>query len=144
MNKPTHIIIHHSLTRDSDAVSWGAIRWYHVERNGWRDIGYHFGIELVNGRYEVQIGRDESQSGAHCVGMNNKSIGICCVGNFDIAPPAARMLKKLRQLVGYLMRFHNIPIENVRGHQEYSHKSCPGKFFDMEAFRESLNLEPKK
>lgn len=139
MNKPTHIIIHHSLTKDTDSVSWGAIRHYHVNTMGWRDIGYHFGVELVRGIYTIQIGRDEKESGAHCKGMNSKSVGICCVGNFDEKEPPEAMLKELRRLVGYIMKFNNIPVENVRGHHDYaSYKSCPGKLFDMEAFRNSL------
>jgi len=36
----THVVIHHSLTKDGQAVSWGAIERFHRETQGWSDVGY--------------------------------------------------------------------------------------------------------
>ena len=62
--KPLKIIIHHSLTKDSGTVSWGAIRRYHTSPppdgpadGHWDDIGYHAGIELVYTEFEDKIYR---------------------------------------------------------------------------------------
>lgn len=81
--KPTHIIMHDSLTEDGQTVSWGAIRKYHVEFNKWADIGYHFGIELIDDNYEILTGRMIGREGSHCPGFNRVGIGICIIGNFD-------------------------------------------------------------
>lgn len=76
----TKLIIHHSLTKDGQVADWGAIRKYHMEVNGWDDIGYHWGIERVGNGVVLQTGRPETMVGAHTKGMNDQSIGICVVG----------------------------------------------------------------
>lgn len=134
--KPTHIIIHHSLTNDGQTVSWDAIRWYHTHTRGWNDIGYHAGIELVGGRYEILMGRMLNEVGAHCKegGMNRRSIGICMAGNFDVAQPPAAQLDLLVRLTKSYMDIFGIPKENVDRHSDYAPKSCPGKLFPWDNF----------
>lgn len=134
---PTHIIIHHSLTEDGKTVSWDAIRWYHVNTNGWTDIGYHLGLELVGNHYEILMGRMLDQVGAHCKegGMNNCSIGICVVGNFDLAPVPPAQFDLLVRLVRSLMVLFEIPVSNVRRHTDFApYKSCPGTKFQWGEF----------
>lgn len=138
---PTHIILHHSLTKDSETVSWQAIRKYHVGELGWSDIGYHFGIELINERYEIICGRPMNAVGAHCYqeGMNRKSIGICMVGNFDEIEPNVKQMAALKNLLKALMEVAGIPKENIHMHREFAqYKSCPGTKFPFEALIASL------
>ena len=135
----THIMIHHSLTEDGRTVSWQAIRRYHIEEQKWMDIGYHFGIELVNDHYEVLVGRDLDHDGAHCVGMNTKAIGICLVGNFDAITVPTAQWNRAAAFVKSLMTELDIPIANVVPHRNYAPKSCPGNLFDMAKFREAIS-----
>ena len=137
--EPEVIIIHHSLTKDSLTASWPAIRKYH-KNLGWADIGYHFGIEDINGGYEILTGRFPNVTGAHCRGFNKKSIGICMVGNFDIDPPPAKQVKVLIKLIAYLMKTYSITV--LLGHCELNLlKSCPGKMFDMDKLRDDVLKE---
>lgn len=139
--KPEYIILHHSLTADAQTVSWNAIRRYHVQYLGWRDIGYHFGIERVGKRYEILCGRMMNDNGAHCkqFGMNAESVGICFVGNFDNVTPPVEQWKLGIKLVKTLAEVLGIPHENVRGHREFATwKSCPGERFNLELFRREL------
>jgi len=136
--EPKHIIIHHSLTKDSRTVSWSAIRRYHTEHLGWRDIGYHFGIEQVKDKQEVLFGRFPDETGAHCKGMNREAIGVCCVGNYDLVTPPPDQWELCLKLVRWLMKVYSIPGENVYGHYEFAPKSCPGKYFDLDLFRNKL------
>lgn len=46
----------------------------------WSDIGYNF---LVGEDGNVYEGRGWGKTGAHTVGYNSKSVGICFIGNFE-------------------------------------------------------------
>jgi Negative regulator of beta-lactamase expression len=132
MRTINEIIIHHSATKDSGTVSWGAIRRYHIKECGWSDIGYHFGIELVSdvvaSAYEILVGRSLSLAGAHTTGHNANSIGICMVGDFDAAPPPQEQLEKLRLLIRELKLIFP-SIAKIAFHRDYANKTCPGKLF---------------
>lgn len=124
---PNKIIIHHSFTKDEKTVSWGAIRKYHVETNGWSAIGYQFGIELIGDHYETLIGRNPNQIGAHTIGQNEQSIGICVVGNYDVDPITDGISDALHNLLAWLMPIFKIDNHEIYGHCEFAPKTCPGK-----------------
>ena len=148
---PKYIVLHHSATADSGTVSWSAIRTYHVRDRGWTDIGYHWGVELIGDHYELIVGRTMDVYGAHCreADMNQQSIGVCLVGNFDVAPPPEAQLKAAVRLMRWLLGVFELPVSRVIGHRDAGamagfdwrrgqFKSCPGRLFDTEAFRASL------
>ena len=137
MIKWTHIILHHSLTEDSQTVSWNAIRKYHLSK-GWYDIGYHAGIELVGDEYVIMAGRPLNMQGAHTKGMNDKALGFCFVGNYDLtSPPAAMLVKAAAYIKGWEDELNIFP-ENIHGHRDYANKTCPGSQFDIPMFVELL------
>lgn len=138
--KPTHIVIHHSLTADSQTVSWGAIRRFHVIDRGWREIGYHFGIELAGPSYEILMGRLPDETGAHAPGYNERSLGVCFVGNFDQDEPSAAQWRTGIKLVRWAIRHYGIPVDNIIGHREVEGvtKTCPGLRFNLNTFRDDV------
>jgi len=133
------IIIHHSLTIDRKTLSWSAIRNYHIQHNGWLDIGYHAGIEMVGNEYECLYGRPTTMDGAHTAGANYDSLGFCFVGNYDRVQPSPEMLAIAcrRVLAPWIINF-NIKLDNVKPHRDFADKSCPGKLFDMDDLRSML------
>ncbi len=140
------IMVHHSLTADSGSVSWAAIEKYHKETNGWRDIGYHAGIELVGSEaefgaaaYQAMIGRPVHAQASACPqgDMNSVALHVCLVGNFDLAAPPALMLERCaRRIILPWMTEFSIPADRIVGHRDYNPaKSCPGTKFDLDTLR---------
>ena len=76
--------------------------------------------------------------GAHTRGRNHDGIGICCVGNFDIEPPSVKQWQLLVKLCKSLSYTFNIVLSNIKGHCDFSEKSCPGKMFDMQRLRDDI------
>ena len=136
---PTHIIVHHSLTKDGDTVSWGAIQDFHTKTEGWDDIGYHAGIERINGRVYAMIGRGEQYVAAAVkeANMNTLALHVCVVGNFDLEPPTQEVLDTLvSRVIKPWMQQYKIPTTRIKGHRDFaSYKSCPGTKFDLDVVR---------
>ena len=124
------IIIHHSFSPDNvHGIDWEGIRRYHLSL-GWDDIGYHYGVELIEGEYTVMRGRPDYIVGAHCKGHNTSSLGICAVGNYDVYTPSIKMLEVIAKLCCALIDKHP-KISAIEPHNKYSTKTCPGLNFDM-------------
>ena len=145
-NKPEYIIIHHSATKDGVNPDWEAIRKYHIEVNGWQDIGYHLGLEEIHGKLFLKHGRKLWDIGAHAQGFNERSIGICLVGNYDQSILSIAKKEFLAKIVSLLLDVYDIPVSRVLGHWETYvlrglpiAKSCPGNNIKMDELREYLN-----
>lgn len=141
VNLPGAIILHHSATDDGPADHWQAIRRYHMEERGWRDIGYHYGVERVGDRVVVQYGREPHVQGAHAKGHNRNSLGVCMVGNFQEHRPPPEILDATVQLLKALMRVYDLEPRQFLGHREImppGYTECPGRAVDMVEIREIL------
>lgn len=146
LGNPRYIVVHES---DSNSSNTGAatIREWHLAR-GWEDIGYHYvirdgdGDPIADGK--IERGRDTSLSGAHCVGLNRESIGICLVGSFRDRRPSNKQVMSLDALCVDVCRQFGIPASNIIGHCEVNSlinsgrlssrygtdKTCPGTVVD--------------
>ncbi|WP_051585994.1 N-acetylmuramoyl-L-alanine amidase [Caldanaerobius polysaccharolyticus] len=140
------IVVHHSATSSGNVEIF---RREHKAR-GWADVGYHYVITNGNGGPdgEVQAGRPLQMVGAHALGANQVSIGICLVGNFMETQPTDKQWKSLVNLCRSLMTRFNIPVDHVIGHKEVpSHfnvnyaTDCPGKNFSISNLRKELSAK---
>jgi len=140
-----YIVIHHSATQRGSAHSFDQ---YHRFQRKWPGgLGYHFvvgngtdqgdGAIVAGPRWKIQ----EPGAHANSAEYNEKGIGICLVGNFDENPPSPAQLGALRSLILKLCGEYNIPTTQVVGHNDIRRggsTACPGKYFSIPHFRESL------
>lgn len=127
---PNRIILHCSATPDFlhinkkfDSIGASEINAWHMER-GWEKIGYHFVIrrtgKIETGRYVDQF---NVEIGAHTLGCNNDSIGICLVGTRLFTDEQFEALKTLQK---NLRMVFGIGKNAWHGHCEFAKKECPG------------------
>ncbi len=124
MNKPNKVIVHCAFTPDSKKSKFSVddVRRWHVEDNGWRDIGYHWYMSRSGRWYS---GRPEDQRGAHSGKKGNpNSLGICYEGTW--LPTAAQIVGFWRKYQD-LKRRYGIDHNEWYGHYQYKpSKTCPG------------------
>ena len=145
MNKPEYIIIHHSATADGTLSDWEAIRKYHMQVKGFQDVAYNWGIDRIQGKPIIQRGRPEAEVGAHALGFNAQSVGICIVGTYDVMPLEDDKRELLYWLIRDIRGRYSIPTAHIIGHRETYplrgvpvEKSCPGKLVDLAKIRIDL------
>lgn len=123
--KAKEIIIHCSATPEGRDYTVADITRWHRQR-GFRTIGYHYVIYRDG---SVHQGRSENEMGAHCLGHNATSIGICYIGGLatdgrtpkDTRTPAQR--QAMHALVADIRRrLGPLP---VYGHRNFAAKACP-------------------
>ncbi|RMD75367.1 MAG: hypothetical protein D6818_01825, partial [Bacteroidetes bacterium] len=97
----SHMIVHHSAS-SSTASDWAAVVrsiWdFHVNVNGWDDIGYNYLVAPDGTLYE---GRGDNVLGAHFCGTNTGAMGVCMMGTWTSAPPPDTALATLRDLLAW-------------------------------------------
>ena len=74
------IVVHGSFTKPSMDIGAAEITDWHVNDNGWSDIGYH---HVIRRNGVIEPGRDEATQGAHASNVNSHSLGVCLVGGMD-------------------------------------------------------------
>lgn len=142
----THLIIHHSAGTNVSNDWAGVVAAYfdyHVNSNGWQDIGYNWLIDPNGVLYEGRGGGDNIQ-GAHMCGYNRNTMGVCMLGNFEVATPTDTMMTTLIKLLGYKACKEDIDplgdseiasfaghMFNISGHKDGcppNYTTCPGRF----------------
>jgi len=138
-NYPNRVILHCSATpdfveqdKDFDRFGLADIKRWHIER-GFGGVGYHF---IVRRTGVIELGRPLELQGAHTLGHNTNSIGICYVGS---RRPTPRQITSILNLYSVIYNDYGVRYSNWFGHYEFTvMKECPG--FSMDIFRKLLDL----
>ncbi|MEI8104589.1 MAG: peptidoglycan recognition protein [Actinomycetes bacterium] len=147
-------VVHHTANSNTYTQAQAAsivrgIETYHVQGNGWNDIGYNFLIDRFGTVYEGRGGGIERNViGAHAEGFNTGTVGIALIGNFMHASPPPAMHAALVRLLSWRLDLAHIdPLSTVSyvsggnlkfkagtrvelraisGHRDSGPSECPG------------------
>ena len=114
------IVIHCSATRCNRQYTVDRLRDDHTDRFHGQGIGYHYYIPRDG---QVHEGRPLWQEGAHCLGHNRHSIGICYEGGLSLLglPADTRTPAQRQSLRALLTRLHEqFPSAVILGHRDLS------------------------
>lgn len=140
MNTPKYLIVHHTGGTDADPLAdtsshtFEIVNAWHVQK-GWGKIGYHWFIDKSGKKTQ---GRMDNEEGAHTIGYNEQSLGICLAGNFDVTMPTKEQIETLTNLLVIKSKQYAIPLENIVPHRFASPKTCYGKLLGDDWARKLL------
>jgi hypothetical protein len=130
-----------------------AICLFHLNVNGWHDIGYNFLVDRYGQIFEGrQGGIDEPVAGAQAGGFNYVSTGASLIGDFMTELPPPNALRALEELLAWKLALHGVPalgrvtvqvsaagssftafqpgqavsLRRIAGHRDGDQTDCPG------------------
>jgi N-acetylmuramoyl-L-alanine amidase len=107
-----------------------SIQDYHMDSNGWADIGYNFLIGEDGNAYE---GRGWDRIGAHASDYNSVALGFSVIGSFGTRVPNSAALTALQSLIACGVSQGKLSAAyTLHGHRDGGCTDCPGQaFYDL-------------
>lgn len=133
--KLTHLIIHHSGGTDANPLQDSSnytvkqcdadhkLRFGMKSSLGWY-VGYTY---FIDKKGVITQTRKDGEEGAHTIGLNSTSIGICLAGNFDATLPTEAQKVALKGLLEKKVKEFNILPSSIVPHRKFANKTCYGK-----------------
>jgi len=147
-------VVHHTAGSNNYTAAQSAaivrgIELYHVQGNGWDDIGYNFLVDKYGQVFEGRFGGvDKAVVGAHSLGFNNGSVGVAVLGDYGSAPISAAAKSALERLLAWRLDLAHIDplstltwlsggnprfpagipviLRAISGHRDTNFTDCPG------------------
>src|SRR5205814_7670812 len=147
--------VHHTVNSNSYAASdvpsiLRSIQAYHMDSNGWNDIGYNFLVDRFGGVWEGRGGGiDRPVIGAHTLGFNTDSTGVAVIGDFSSTPASGSAIDGAARIIAWKLGLTNVdpagqavltssdsgsryqagtPVgfNAISGHRDANYTDCPG------------------
>lgn len=140
-----HVVVHHSAGSNTNTNYTQVVRdiyLLHTQVNGWSDIGYNYLIAqdgtIYAGRDPGSDGAQDDVLGAHFCGANSFTMGICLLGDYEVAVPSVDAWLSLSQVTAHKLNKEGIdpwtryqhPLGSLRGiigHRDGCSTLCPGQ-----------------
>jgi hypothetical protein len=147
-------VVHHTAGTNAYSPAQAAaivrgIEVYHVQGNGWNDIGYNFLVDRYGTVYEGRGGGiTRNVVGAHAEGFNQGTVGVALIGNFSAARPTQAQQDALVKLLAWRLdvahvdplstvvytsggnakyrRGKLVTLRAISGHRDTGPSECPG------------------
>ncbi|MDQ3680175.1 MAG: N-acetylmuramoyl-L-alanine amidase [Actinomycetota bacterium] len=123
---------------------------YHMDANGWDDLGYNFVVDRFGRIWEGRAGGIEAAViGAHTQGFNTASTGVAVMGTFTSVAPSPEAVNGVTRLLAWKLgkelvdpqgratmrsygndRYPNgatATFNTIAGHRDAKSTSCPGQ-----------------
>ena len=148
--------IHHTDTSNTYTEAGAAaqvrsIYLYHVQANGWSDIGYNFLVDRFGRVFEGRYGGvDKAVRGAHTGGFNTNTFGVAALGTFTSVAPSSAMISGIERVFAWKFDLNHrdptakttltaatfsgsryaagtrVTINTISGHRDMDYTTCPG------------------
>jgi hypothetical protein len=141
--------VHHTVSANDYAPAdvpalLRGIQAYHMDANGWDDIGYNFLVDRAGQIWEGRSGGiDRNVVGAHVAGLNTGSVGVAVIGDHRTVAPTSASVGAVAQVLGWRLGLAGIDptasttmtgldgkavsLRTISGHRDAASTECPGQ-----------------
>ena len=147
-------VVHHTAgsnnyTPAQSAAIVRGIELYHVQGNGWNDIGYNLLVDKYGQVFEGRYGGvDRNVIGAHAEGFNTSSVGVAVLGDYGTKKLPAAAKTALEQVLAWRLDLAHVDpvsllpwrsggnprfpagvpvvLRAISGHRDTGFTDCPG------------------
>ncbi|MBB4713046.1 N-acetylmuramoyl-L-alanine amidase [Streptomyces luteogriseus] len=108
------VFVHHTAGTNDYTCSESAsivrgVFLYHVQSNGWNDIGYHFLVDKCGTVFEGRAGGvDKPVLGAHTYGFNTATSSVSVLGDYSTAATNAAVRASVAKVAAWKLGLYGI------------------------------------